>query len=135
VKYLLDTNVFSAMLLPQVEEAKLQKYEALKADSATASLVLHELRYGADLLPARSRRRAAILEFVRTQVETMPVLAYEIQAAEWHATERARLRRRGRTPPFADGQMAAIAAVNDLTIVTDNSRDFGGFQGLRIEHW
>jgi len=41
----------------------------------------------------------------------------------------------GRNVPSADGQIAAIAAVNGLVLVTANKRDFRGFQGLRVESW
>jgi tRNA(fMet)-specific endonuclease VapC len=66
---------------------------------------------------------------------TMPILDYDEIAAEWHAAERARLVARGDTPPFADGQIAAIAKVHDLTLVTFNDADFKRFDGLRIEVW
>jgi tRNA(fMet)-specific endonuclease VapC len=65
----------------------------------------------------------------------LPILDYDRAAAEWHAHERARLVSAGRTPPFIDGQIAAIARVNDLILVTANKSDFGGFKGLRVECW
>lgn len=65
----------------------------------------------------------------------MPILPYDEAAADWHARERARLVAAGRTPPLLDGQIAAVAAVNDLVLVTSNVRDFRGFDGLRIEDW
>ena len=33
-------------------------------------------------------------------------------------------------PLFVDGQIAAIAKVRGLTVVTTNDKDFGGFKGL-----
>ena len=39
------------------------------------------------------------------------------------------------TPPFVDGQIAAIAKVSNLTLVTSNTGDFQGFKGLRIHSW
>jgi tRNA(fMet)-specific endonuclease VapC len=65
----------------------------------------------------------------------LPLLAYDVAAAEWHGRERARLSKAGLTPSFADGQIAAVAAVNDLTLVTDNVRNFEHFDGLRVERW
>jgi predicted nucleic acid-binding protein len=44
-----------------------------------------------------------------------------LAAAEWHAAERARLAALGKTPPFVDGQITAIAYANSLTLVTLNS--------------
>ena len=65
----------------------------------------------------------------------MPMINYDRAAAEWHARERARLVARGQTPPILDGQIAAIAAVNRLVVVTFNLDHFNRFEGLRIESW
>jgi len=48
---------------------------------------------------------------------------------------RARLKPVGRTPSFVDGQIAAVAIVNDATLVTANVADFAPFDGLRVEDW
>ena len=41
----------------------------------------------------------------------------------------------GKTPSYPDSQIAAIAAVNKLVLVTRNVDDFADFQGLLIENW
>ena len=41
----------------------------------------------------------------------------------------------GRTPPFVDGQIAAIAHINDLVLITSNTGDFEHFRGLRVQSW
>ncbi len=66
---------------------------------------------------------------------SFPVLPYNREAADWHALERARLGALGRTPPFVDGQIASIAYINDLVLVTSNTGDFEHFGGLRVESW
>ncbi|HUP47235.1 MAG TPA: VapC toxin family PIN domain ribonuclease, partial [Thermoanaerobaculia bacterium] len=66
---------------------------------------------------------------------SLPILDYDRAAADWHAAERARLAARGEMPPFADGQIAAISAVHDLTLVTFNTADFKRFRGFRIQNW
>jgi tRNA(fMet)-specific endonuclease VapC len=102
---------------------------------ATASIVWHELLYGA-LLLADSAKRGAIERYAHEVVaRTMPILPYDERAAAWHAAERARLAHGGRTPPFADGQIAAIAKVNELVLVTGNVQDYRGFEGLSLEDW
>lgn len=68
-------------------------------------------------------------------ISSFPVLAYDEEAAHWHGTERARLERLSKTAPFVDGQIAAIAFVNDLTLVTTNVKDFKRFKGLMVENW
>jgi tRNA(fMet)-specific endonuclease VapC len=64
-----------------------------------------------------------------------PVLPHDLGAAEWHAAERARLIRAGLTPPYIDGHIAAITAVNGLVLVTSNVRDFQNYADLDIEDW
>jgi tRNA(fMet)-specific endonuclease VapC len=66
---------------------------------------------------------------------TIPVLVYDGQAAAWHAAERARLVSLGRTPSFADGQIAAVAYTNQLVLVTSNTIDYANFVDLTIEDW
>ena len=63
------------------------------------------------------------------------MLAYDEAAAQWHAAERARLSGLGRTPAFADGQIAAIAATQQLTLVTRNYGDYQMFAGLTVVDW
>jgi tRNA(fMet)-specific endonuclease VapC len=65
----------------------------------------------------------------------VPILSYNVQAASWHAGERARLAAIGKKPPFVDGQIAAVAAVSDLALVTANVSDFAHFEGVRVESW
>jgi len=42
---------------------------------------------------------------------------------------------RGNLPPFIDGQIAAIATVNELILVTRNINDFKHFDGIKLENW
>jgi tRNA(fMet)-specific endonuclease VapC len=102
---------------------------------ATASVVWYELLYGCHLLPD-STRRHKMEKYVHEVVRRiMPILAYTAEAAAWHAAERVRLELLGHTPPYADSQIAAIAKVNGLVLVTNNVRDFERFEGLKIQNW
>ncbi|HEX7678801.1 MAG TPA: type II toxin-antitoxin system VapC family toxin [Thermoanaerobaculia bacterium] len=133
--YLLDTNVVSEPLRPKPRHGVLRKLLDYEDEIAIPAIVWHELRYGAARLP-ESRRRTAISQYLNDVVRaTIPILDYDEIAAEWHAAERARLVARGETPAFADGQIAAIAQVHDLTLVTFNDADFKRFDGLRILVW
>ena len=63
------------------------------------------------------------------------ILPYDLEAVRRQASERARLRKAGKTPPYFDSQIAAIAATNQLILVTRNTEDFQSFQGLALESW
>lgn len=135
LRYLLDTNVVSEPLKPRPSRAVLRRLAEFEGATAIPSIVWHELVFGCSRLPA-SRRREAIEGYLREVVmESFPVLAYDLPAAEWHARERARLANAGKTPPFVDGQIAAIAGAHDLVLVTANKADFRHFRGLRVESW
>lgn len=133
-RFLVDANVLSEPLKPIPNLSVLRQIEKHRADLATASPVWHEILYGCDRLPA-SKRRATIEEYLwQTLAPSLVILSYDARAAERHASERARLTGAGKTPPFLDGQIAAIALVHDLTLVTRNVDDFVPFE-LRIENW
>ena len=134
-QYLLDTNILSEASSLNGNAQVIAKLNENAQLAATAAVVMHELLYGCYRLPV-SRRRTALERYLTGLLSSsMPVLAYAIEAADWHAHERARLSQVGRTPPYVDGQMAAIAAVNQLTLVTRNVADFAAFQNLPLENW
>jgi tRNA(fMet)-specific endonuclease VapC len=130
--FLLDTNIISEPTKPKPNAAFLERFEVEADRIAVSAVTWHEALYGARSMPDGKRKRA-VLEYLRALAA--PVLPYDMNAAEWFADERARLRKRGKPVPHADGQIAAIAAVNDLVLVTANVRDFAAFEGLRVESW
>ena len=113
----------------------MEKLRHHERDLYTASPVWHELNFGYLRLPV-SRKKASIRKFLETVIlPTIKILPYDTKAAEWHAQQRAKLTAKGQVPPFVDGQIAAIAFVNDLTLVTRNISDFSCFNELSIENW
>jgi tRNA(fMet)-specific endonuclease VapC len=132
--FLLDTNVFAALSQPVPNVRIVRAFEGHEDALVTAALVMNEMWFGMMCL-APSKKRAHLERFMNDVVGGITVLAYDAQAAHWHANERARLKSLGRTPSFVDGQIAAVAAVNDAIIVTANTADFALFHGLRVEDW
>jgi tRNA(fMet)-specific endonuclease VapC len=135
LKYLLDTNVISEMLRPEPNKGVLEKIRAYRDMVGIAAVVWHELLYGCYRLPESGRRTTVETFLFDVVAPSIPILPYDETAANWHAAERTRLASVGKTPPFVDGQIAAIAKVNDLILVTFNTDDFKGFQDLRVENW
>ncbi len=135
LKFLLDTNVISELLRPVPDEGVLQNFQLHRTEIGIASIVWHELLFGCYRL-SPSNKRSTIESFLFDVVApSIPILPYDENAAHWHAIERARLTDVGKTPAFADGQIAAIAKVNDLTLVTFNTSDFERFQEIQLEDW
>lgn len=135
LEFLLDTNILSEPQRPWPRPAVLEKLTANRDVIATAAPVWHELVHGAQRLPA-SRRRTALEAYLDEVVRlTIPILPYDEAAAERHASERARLSRLSITVSFVDGQIAAVAAANNLVLITGNVRHFTPFKGLKVADW
>lgn len=134
-RYLLDTNIVSSPISRVPDAEILKRLDAHGHECAIAAPVWHELTYGSRRL-ARGKRRAALEAYLHDVVlASFPVLAYDETAAQWHGHERARLERLGQPAPHVDGQIAAIAAVNALVLVTGNVKDFARFKGVTVENW
>jgi tRNA(fMet)-specific endonuclease VapC len=134
-KYLLDTSVVSEPLRPIPNAKVLARLKSYQDELAIASTVWHELWFGCQRLQA-SAKRTAIERYLNEVISvSMAILPYNREAAEWHAAERARLVTVGKTPPFVDGQIIAVAYANNLTLVTLNPSDYAAFCGVKIEDW
>jgi tRNA(fMet)-specific endonuclease VapC len=133
--YLLDTNILSEATRATPDLGVLSRIRKAGDRIATSAITWHELHHGFLLLDPSRKRDAigAYLESLRRA--ELPILPYSAEAAEWHAAERVRLAAKGLTPPFADGQIAAIAHANKLTLVTRNIADFKHFSALKIQNW
>jgi tRNA(fMet)-specific endonuclease VapC len=135
LRYLLDTSVLSALIAPKPNRAVLRRLGQREIQCATASVVWNELSYGCERLEP-GKRKVELEAYLRDVVlKSFPILPYDEEAATWHAFERARQERVGRPGPYVDGQIAAIARVHELILVTANVKDFKRFRGLTVEDW
>ena len=135
LKYLLDTNVLSEAKRPHPNQKVMKKLRLSKREIATAALVIHELLFGCFRLPL-SKKRQDLEDYVNNVIlANLPLFDYDLKSAQYHARERSRLSKVGKSPAFVDGQIASIAFTNNLTLVTNNVDDFKDFKGLVIENW
>jgi tRNA(fMet)-specific endonuclease VapC len=135
LRYLLDTTIVSEPLSKKPDPAIVHRLDTHDSECAIGAPVWHELTYGYRRLP-KGKRRRAIGAYLRDVIHvSFPILPYDEAAASWHGEERARLEALGRPTPFVDAQIAAVAYVNDLVLVTINEQDFERFKGLRVENW
>jgi tRNA(fMet)-specific endonuclease VapC len=128
-QFILDTNVVIAL----VNNTASLLGERIRSHPpgviALSVIVAHELYYGAFI----SGRRAKNVE----EIESLhfPVLSFDKEDARQAGEVRAALRWAG-TPigPF-DLLIAGQALARNLTLVTNNVREFGRVPGLRVEDW
>jgi tRNA(fMet)-specific endonuclease VapC len=133
-RYLLDTNVLSEPMKAAPHPGLMRRLRDHQDEVATAAPVWHELIFGMCRLRP-SKRRAALEDYLLGALSALLVFPYDTAAAARHGEERARLALDGKMPPFVDGQIAAIAQVNNLVLVTRNAADFKDFANLEVEDW
>jgi tRNA(fMet)-specific endonuclease VapC len=129
--YLLDTNVWVDFLHQNHPTVTAHLHAADPDDVWLSSIVLAELRYGADK-SQRSARNHAVLDRLS---EEASLLEFDEAAASAFGRLRAALERHGRPIGPYDMLIAAQALSRDLVLVTDNVDEFGRIQGLRMENW
>ena len=134
-RFLLDTNVISEPLRLQPNPAVIQRLQQYQGEFAIASVIWHELLFGCYRLSASKRRKRIEQYLLHIVQPNIFILPYDNVGAEWFALERARLVTIGKTPAYPDGQIAAIAKVNGLILVTNNVSDYADFQELQLENW
>lgn len=132
-RYLLDTCILSETVKPRPAVSVLEFLLRHDGRMAMPAIVWHELLYGTERLP-EGRRKDRLAAWLReVVVPNFPVLPYDGEAARLHAECRVALERQGRSLSFADGQIAAIALIHELVLVTRNVADFRDIAGLRFE--
>ena len=135
ISYLLDSNILSEPARLKPDDTVLNHFAQHDGEYATAAIVWHELVYGCELLTASKRKKQLQSYLDMLLVNGLIVLPYDQTAADWYAKERARLQRQGQTCAYADGEIAAIAVTQNLTLVTRNTKDFGSFKNLVLQNW
>jgi tRNA(fMet)-specific endonuclease VapC len=134
-RYLLDTNILSEPVKPNPSPTVVEQLRRHHHESVTAAPVWFELVHGVEQMPVSHRRDRLTRYLQELNDSDLQVLGYDKTAADWHAREQARLRAVGQIRPFVDGQIAAIAAVHGLVLVSRNLSDFQLFAGLTVENW
>jgi tRNA(fMet)-specific endonuclease VapC len=132
--YLLDTNTISEPLKVKPNRQVMENIARYHAQIAIAAVVFYELVRGVELLPD-SKKRLKTTDYIDSVVVKFPILPYTKDAAKWHGETAARLQLQGKTPPFVDTQIAAVAKTNNLILVTRNVDDFENLTDLKIENW
>lgn len=131
MRYLLDTNV-CVMYLNGRSIAVRDRIIAISSeDIVVCSVVKSELFYRA----MRSNNPSRTLERQQHFLQQFTSLPFGDKAAFSFGKIRAELASAGTPIGAYDLQIAAIALVSDLTLVTHNTKEFKRVSGLRIEDW
>lgn len=130
LRYMLDTD--TCIYTMRERDVKLRgRFNRMSEQICISTVTLGELFYGA----AKSAHMAENLRVVEAFAGRLAVLAYDAGAAMAFGEIRAALERRGKSIGGYDLMIAGHARSQDMTLVTNNEREFGRIEGLRTENW
>ena len=135
MRYLLDTNICIYLSRGNHPSVTRRFATTTRGDAAISSLTLAELSLGLMLAGASAARETYLLNAV---LERAPSLAFDDDAAHAYARLTAAMAREDRRKNIVDRMIAAHAISRDITLVTNNERDFLVYVnagGLRVENW
>ena len=130
-RFLLDTNI--CIYIRQKRPAEvLRRFRSLHPGEAALSVITYgELLYGA----TKSAQRIEALERLRELISLLPALPLPETAGETYGTIRAHLEAKGAMIGNNDLWTAAHALASNLTLVTNNEREFRRVRGLKVQNW
>lgn len=131
MKYLLDTNACVDYFSGRYPAVVARIQRSTPEDLRLSSVVVAELRYGAD---HSAHPRANHLR-IDTLVAEIECLDFDLGAAAAYGRVRAKLEAAGKPIGPNDMLIAAHALSRRLILVTDNLREFRRVKGLKLESW
>ena len=130
-KYLLDTNICIYILrnFPQIVKENLQKHK--DDEIYISAFTIAELFYGLE----KGKFSQAHIEATHKLIYSFKVVDFGIKEAQIYANIRANLEKNGSVIGAMDTLIASVALANELTIVTNNEKEFERVPYLKIENW
>jgi tRNA(fMet)-specific endonuclease VapC len=130
---LIDTSVIIAIQRGQLDPQHLRDTdddEPIAISAMTASELLHGVHR---LTSAVARTRAE--RFIEQLIDSIPVIAFDLEVARIHARLDAELSAQGASVGDADLIIAATAVWLDYRVATRDLRSFPRIDGLEVIKW
>jgi tRNA(fMet)-specific endonuclease VapC len=132
MKYLLDTNI-CIYIINEKPEKVLRKFEQYPVHEFGISSVTHaELQYGVEKSKYKSTNQDALDEFL-LPLTVIPFHGKRL--VECYAKIRVLLESKGKTIGPLDMLIAAHALSLDLTIISNNIKEFARIPNLKCQNW
>jgi tRNA(fMet)-specific endonuclease VapC len=128
MEYLLDTDICIYLIKNHPPEVQRRFRQHPLHSLRLASISLSELRYGVSKNSNQRSNQAALDTFLR-------MIELDAAAAIAAAECRANLERHGTPIGPYDLLIAGVALSRDMTLVSNNIREFARIEGLRVENW
>ncbi len=129
--YMLDTNI-CIYIIKQKPKSVIDKFKKMKnANICISSITYSELLYGVEKSSNIAKNLLALTMFL----SNIEILSYDESASIDYGTIRAKLEKQGKIIGPLDMLIAAHAKSLNITLVSNNSKEFERVEGLRLENW
>ena len=130
MQYLLDTNICVFFLRGKLNLDELIKQKG-RENCFISEITVIELRYGAENSDNPTKSHKAVDSFI-SGLSIIPIYG----SINRYAKEKVRLRKIGKPMHDEFDLLIGVTAIeNQLTLVTDNGKDFERLEGIKIENW
>jgi len=129
--YMLDTNICIYLIKNNPPHVRTHFERLNPGDILLSSIVLAELMYGISKSQQKKRNLAALEMFLMP----LDIVSFDAQATEQYGDIRANLEQSGQVIGGNDLLIAAHALSLDVTLVSNNIKEFSRVVGLRLENW
>jgi tRNA(fMet)-specific endonuclease VapC len=130
MQYLLDTSICVFFLRGKLDLATIIR-EKGRMNFFISEITVVELRFGAENSDDPPKAHKAVDDFIGG-LSIIPIFG----SIKRYAKEKVRLRKIGKPINDEFDLLIGITAVeNNLTLVTDNVKDFDRLEGIMIENW
>ena len=131
MKYMLDTNICIYIIKHRPEEV-IQKFMEHDPDDICISAITYaELVHGVEKSQAKEKNRVALMVLL-SEIQIVP---FDDLAAQSYGEIKAGLQKKGTPIGPMDTLIAAHAKAMNLTLVTNNTKEFVRVDGLKLEDW
>lgn len=131
MRYLLDTNICIYLIKKRPPEVLERFKQHSPQDVAISTITLFELQYGVEKSQYRQSSRNALAKFL----SSLDLVDLDRASAIEAATIRAQLEREGIPIGPYDLLIAGLARSRNMTLVTNNTKEFERVVGLDLENW
>ena len=128
---MLDTNICIYIIKQKPPEVLKRFLEYQVGDIAISAITLAELRYGVAKSHYREKNAKALDELIIP----LEILPFDEEASRSYGEIRAALEKAGTPIGAMDLLIAAHAVSLDVTLVTNNAREFQRVPGLKTADW
>lgn len=130
-KIMLDTNICIYIIKNRPTSVKEKFREFEFSDLCLSSITASELYFGAYKSQYVEKSLMALESFLKP----FNILDYDLKASKEYGKIRAELEKSGQVIGSLDMQIAAHALAYNMTLVTNNTKEFERVQGLSLDNW